>query len=41
MRGRCSALIKLVKDKNGNYTDLIAGHSTWSDYFEMYRTFKQ
>jgi hypothetical protein len=41
MRGRCSALIKLTTDKNGNYTNLIAGHSTWSDYSEMYRTFKQ
>ena len=38
---KCSAFIKLVKDDNGNWKDLLAGHTTWSEYYEMLRTFKQ
>jgi len=38
---KCSAFVKLVKDKNGHWTDLLAGHNTWTDYYEMLRTYKQ
>eukprot|EP00933_Yihiella_yeosuensis_P071557 TRINITY_DN79766_c0_g1_i1.p1 TRINITY_DN79766_c0_g1~~TRINITY_DN79766_c0_g1_i1.p1 ORF type:complete len:656 (+),score=180.85 TRINITY_DN79766_c0_g1_i1:128-2095(+) len=34
--GRCSALVRLTKDKK----DLLVGHSTFSDYSEMNRIFK-
>jgi len=38
-RGHCSAIAKLVKDKNGKY-DLYTGHNTWSSYSELTRTMK-
>jgi len=38
---KCSAFIKLVKDKSGNWNDILAGHNTWTDYYEMLRTYKQ
>jgi hypothetical protein len=34
--GRCSALVRLTKDS----TDLMVGHTTFSDYSEMNRIFK-
>lgn len=38
---KCSAMVKLLKDENGNYKDILTGHTTWSDYYEMNRTYKQ
>ena len=38
---KCSAFIKLTKDKDGNWSDLLAGHTTWTEYYEMLRTYKQ
>lgn len=38
---RCSAFIKIVKDENNNWKDLLAGHTTWSDYSELLRIYKQ
>jgi hypothetical protein len=38
---KCSAFIKLVKDSNGKWSDLLAGHTTWTEYFEMIRSYKQ
>jgi hypothetical protein len=38
---KCSAFIKLTKDSNGNWNDLLAGHTTWTEYYEMLRTYKQ
>jgi hypothetical protein len=38
---KCSAFIKLLKDENGNYKDLLTGHTTWSEYNEMLRIYKQ
>jgi hypothetical protein len=38
---KCSAFIKLTKDIKGNWKDLLVGHTTWSDYYEMLRTYKQ
>jgi len=38
---RCSAFIKLTKDKNGKWDDLLIGHTTWTDYSEMIRIYKQ
>jgi hypothetical protein len=37
--GHCSAIVKLVKDKNGKF-DIFAGHNTWSDYSELIRILK-
>jgi hypothetical protein len=37
--GKCSAIIKLIKDGSGKY-DLIAGHNTWTEYCEMLRSLK-
>jgi hypothetical protein len=37
---KCSAFIKLVKDSNGKWSDLLAGHTTWTEYFEMIRSYK-
>lgn len=31
---RCSALVKVLNDENGQLTDLMVGHVTWSDYSE-------
>lgn len=36
----CSALVKLVKDEDGNIEDLFVSHTTWDDYSEMIRIFK-
>jgi hypothetical protein len=38
-KGHCSALVKLVTQKDGTY-DMLAGHNTWSEYCEMMRTLK-
>lgn len=40
-KSRCSAMIKIIHDKNGKIVDLLSGHTTWSDYSELYRTMKQ
>lgn len=37
---KCSAFIKILKDGKGNFIDLLAGHNTWTDYYEMIRTYK-
>lgn len=37
---KCSAFIKLVRDDKGEIKDLLAGHTTWTDYYEMSRTYK-
>lgn len=37
--GHCSALVKLVTQKDGTF-DMLAGHNTWSEYCEMMRTLK-
>jgi len=36
----CSAMLKLVKDEEGDIQDLLVGHTTWDDYSEMVRIFK-
>lgn len=36
----CSALIKVLKDENENYKDIMIGHTTWDDYSEMLRVYK-
>lgn len=33
-------MIKTLKDQNGNYNDLLVGHTTWDDYSEMLRSYK-
>lgn len=38
---KCSAFIKLVKDEQGNWSDLLVGHTTWTEYYEMLRSYKQ
>lgn len=38
---RCSAFIKLVKDEQGNWSDLLVGHTTWTEFYEMMRSYKQ
>ncbi len=40
-RSRCSVYLKLLKDENNIIKDLFSGHNTWSEYSEMYRTFKK
>jgi len=40
-RSRCSAMIKLLKDENGKVSDIFSGHTTWTDYSEIYRVIKQ
>lgn len=40
-KSRCSAMIKLTTDEDGKLKDLFSGHTAWSDYSEMYRTYKQ
>ena len=40
-QSKCSAMIKITKDENGNWKDLLSGHNTWTSYSEMIRTFKQ
>jgi hypothetical protein len=41
MKDRCSAMIKVVYNEAGEMTDLLAGHTTWSEYTETYRFIKQ
>jgi hypothetical protein len=38
---RCSAMIKLTKDESGKISDLLSGHTAWTDYSETLRTYKQ
>jgi hypothetical protein len=38
---KCSAFMKIVKDDNGNWKDLYSGHTTWTEYYEMLRQYKQ
>lgn len=40
-QSKCSAFIKLTKDNKGNWKDLLVGHTTWSEYYEMLRSYKQ
>jgi hypothetical protein len=40
-QSKCSALIKITKDEQNKWKDLLSGHTTWSPYYEMIRTFKQ
>jgi len=38
----CTAVVKLVKDPKTNLIkDLYVGHSTWDDYREMIRIYKE
>jgi hypothetical protein len=37
---KCSAFMKITKDANGNWVDLFTGHTTWTEYYEMLRTYK-
>jgi len=39
MKSHCSAFLKLVQ-QNDKITDLLIGHSTWDDYSEMLRIYK-
>jgi hypothetical protein len=41
MMSHCSAMIKIIKDEKNNNLDLFSGHNAWTDYSEMYRTYKQ
>jgi len=38
---KCSAFIKLVKDEQGKWSDLLVGHTTWTEFYEMMRSYKQ
>ncbi len=38
---KCSAFIKLVKDEQGKWSDLLVGHTTWTEFYEMLRSYKQ
>lgn len=38
---KCSAFIKLTQDNKGMWKDLLVGHTTWTEYYEMIRTYKQ
>lgn len=40
-KSKCSAFIKILKDDQGNFKDLLSGHTTWSEYYEMLRSYKQ
>jgi hypothetical protein len=37
---KCSAFIKIVQE-DGNWKDLYSGHTTWTEYYEMLRQYKQ
>jgi hypothetical protein len=37
---KCSAFIKITKDQKGDWNDLLAGHTTWTEYYEMLRSYK-
>ncbi len=41
MKSKCSAMIKLIKNDEGGVKDLLSGHNAWTDYSELYRTYKQ
>lgn len=36
----CSAVIKLLKNEDGSFKDILIGHTTWDSYSEMHRIFK-
>lgn len=36
----CSAIIKVLKDDDDNFKDILVSHSTWTDYSEMLRVYK-
>ena len=38
---RCSTIVKVLKDNDENYKDILISHSTWDGYSEMVRFFKQ
>jgi len=38
---RCSVFIKLIENKDNCFSDLFSGHNTWSEYTEIYRTYKK
>jgi hypothetical protein len=40
-RSRCTAIIKLLKGKNGKIKDILFSHSTWSSFSEILRIYKQ
>jgi hypothetical protein len=37
---KCSAFMKITQ-KNGKWEDLYSGHTTWTEYYEMLRQYKQ
>lgn len=37
---RCSALVKIITDKNSNIKNMILGHTTWGERMELIRSFK-
>lgn len=37
---KCSAFIKILTNDKGQFTDLLAGHNTWTEFYEMIRTYK-
>jgi hypothetical protein len=38
---KCSAFIKMTKNADGSWSDILAGHTTWTQYYEMLRSYKQ
>ena len=38
--GRCSAMVKMVKDEKDQPQDIFLGHTTWEDFTESTRTWK-
>lgn len=41
IESKCSAFIKLLREKNGKIKDILVSHSTWEHYSEMLRVYKQ
>lgn len=41
MESKCSAFIKITKNSQGNWNDLLVGHTTWAFYYEMLRSYKK
>jgi hypothetical protein len=37
---KCSAFIKITQE-NGKWKDILAGHTTWTGYSELLRSYKQ
>jgi len=37
---RCSTIVKVLKDDDDKYKDILISHSTWDGYSEMIRFFK-